>query len=71
MSMADRRKNMHKEILEDMPKNAFETVIPYASDVERMGEERSPVVEYAPYSAAWKAYSSLWEELEQRLDKVK
>lgn len=71
MSMVDRRKNMHKEVLDNPPKKTMSTGVPYASAVELMGENRRPVSDFAPATAAARAYASLWEELEARLEKMK
>jgi len=68
-SMVDRRKRMHREIMEGLPVSglsALNTFIPYASDVERMGIYRAPVGEFAPRSPVARAYESLWEELRGR-----
>ncbi len=69
-SMVDRRKNMHKQILADLPETHNEmlaTHIPYASMVERMGYERQPVGAYAPRSNASRAFAELWDEIAGRL----
>lgn len=69
-SMVDRRKRMHLEMMEQLPKTYPEMLhshIPYASDVERMGVHRAPLGSYAPRSVAGLAYQALWEELEQGL----
>lgn len=68
-SMADRRKRLHLDIMKDLPartKGMLKTVIPYASEVERMGVEQQPVCAYAPRSRSAKAYEALWQELESR-----
>lgn len=65
-SMADRRKNMHKDIMsqgEHLMDNCLKNVIPYASTVENMGLYRQPVGEYASRSIAARAYRELWEEI--------
>jgi len=69
-SMVDRRKTMHKEILENLPRTHSEVLssfIPYASLVERMGYEREPVSAYAPESVAGLAFYDLWQEIKARL----
>jgi len=68
-SMVDRRKRMHLDILEQLPKDfdVLETRIPYASDVERMGLKRAPVMDFAPSSMAARAYETLWSEVRRRL----
>mgnify|MGYP006055516913 CR=1 FL=1 len=45
----------------------LETVIPAASDVERMGVHRLPVGAFAGSSRAATAYASLWSEVADRL----
>lgn len=70
-SMADRRKNMHKEIMETLSEkhpDMLQTVIPYASDIERMGLERMPLGGYINKSRSTEAYQALWQEI---LDTIK
>jgi len=65
-SMVDRRRQLHRTIIEHPPGNIprpLETFIPYASDVERMGIQEAPIVGYAPHGKAARAYETLWEEL--------
>jgi len=65
-SMVDRRKALHRDIVEDPPKTAGRRLvssIPYSSDVEKMGLRRAPLESYAHASAAALAYRDLWEEL--------
>lgn len=65
-SMADRRRGLHKELIESPPEimnPRMEAVIPYAASVERMGERRAPVAAFAPAGdAALEAYAELWIE---------
>ncbi len=71
-SMADRRKKMHREIIESLVEkhpDILNTVIPYASDIERMGLERMPLGGYMKKSRSVDAYQSLWEEILDMLDK--
>ena len=66
LSMADRRKALHKEIISDFLSahmEALPTVIPYAAVVERMGLKRAPVGSYARRAPASVAYASLWQDL--------
>lgn len=67
LSMVDRRKRMHKEVLENAPKHTLTTGIPYTSAVEQMGENRKPVSDFAPKTVAGRAYRALLEEIEERL----
>lgn len=65
-SMADRRKNMHKDIMETLAEkypDILQTVIPYASDIERMGLERMPLGGYTKKSRSTEAYQALWQEI--------
>jgi chromosome partitioning protein len=41
--------------------------IPFASDVERMGVHRAPVMATVPKSAAGKAFHALYEEMIKRV----
>ena len=65
-SMVDRRKKMHVGCMLALTAKYPEiltTVIPYASDIERMGIERMPLGAYSKKSAAQHAYVTLWEEI--------
>jgi chromosome partitioning protein len=69
-ALADRRKRLHQEILDSKPDTRvplLSTVIPYHSEVERMGLHRAPVAEYAGKSPAATAYVALWREVAERL----
>lgn len=70
-SMADRRRSLHRELLEQPPevmRGAAAAVIPYSSTVERMGEHRAPLAAYAPSDdAALSAYAELWLETAKTL----
>ena len=68
-SMIDRRKRLHREIAERLPKerpDVAQTVIPALSLIERMSVERAPVTAFAPRSAAARQYAALWEEVTER-----
>ncbi len=69
-SMVDRRKSLHREILEEFAATCPEvcnTHIPYASEVEQMGVHCAPIGEYAAYSRGGLAFEALWAELAPRL----
>ena len=69
-SMVDKRKNMHKLICEKPPKmdaKFLESYIPYASDVERMGVERRPILSYAGSGKSAQCYLALWKEIKDNL----
>ena len=68
--MVDRRKSLHRRVTEpgyDLPLPFLETRIPYASVVERMGDQRSPLPVFAPRVKATTAYRSLFRELDARM----
>jgi len=66
-TMADLRKNMHNEIMEELYKDKrfFENYIPYLSDIEKMGTHKAPVMEFANSSQAAKSYRELWTEIKE------
>ena len=66
-TMADLRKNMHNEIMEELYKDKrfFENYIPYLSDVEKMGVHKAPIMEFANSSYAAKCYRELWTEIKE------
>ena len=70
-SMADRRKKMHRDIMENFIESHPEilnTAIPYASDIERMGLERMPLGGFIKKSHSTDAYNKLWQEILMRAD---
>lgn len=70
-SLADRRKKMHREILERPSAYGYrflKTAVPYNALVERMGTQRAPVPAFAPRSPAAQAYEALWTEVREKLD---
>ncbi len=66
-TMTDLRKNMHKEIMEELYKDKrfFQNYIPYLSDVEKMGNHKTPIMEYANSSYAANCYRELWTEIKE------
>jgi cellulose biosynthesis protein BcsQ len=70
-SMVDRRKRLHREVVESLPDGRADiarTAIPAATEVELMGVERAPVTVSAPRSRGARAYAALWAEVRERLD---
>lgn len=71
VSMLDRRKRLHRELLARLEQRReppfLHTAIPNASAVERMGIERAPLGEFAPRTAAAKAFRDLWSEVAAHL----
>ena len=69
-SMVDPAMEMHRQVLESAPPGQDGVLagqIPYDGDVERMGIERAPVLEYAADSPAAQAYRGLWTEVRGRV----
>jgi chromosome partitioning protein len=69
-SMVQQTKKLHKETILRMRqqyKGFLNTAIPFSTDIEKMGIHRAPVVTYARSRSATKAYSQLWNELQNRL----
>jgi chromosome partitioning protein len=65
-SMADRRKRLHREVIDAIPRDrgrVAETVVPALSVIEQMAERRAPVVHFAPTSRAAQVYQALWDEV--------
>ena len=71
LSMVDRRKRLHRELVQSLHAEYSEVMqasIPNASEVERMGLERTVLEQFAPDSRAARAYRDLWAEVRERLD---
>ncbi len=64
-TMAEKRKSMHRDIIDacSSQPDFFREIIPYNSEVEKMGLYRAPLNAVLPSSVAAKAYSRLWDEL--------
>ncbi len=70
-TMVDRRKKMHRDIMTELLNSHPEmlnTVIPHASDIERMGLERMPLGAYIKKSPSSAAYNELWREILTHID---
>jgi chromosome partitioning protein len=65
-SMVDRRKKLHKALMESLH-GVAETAIPSASPVELMGVRRAPLVTTNPRNPAALAYGALWDELRRAI----
>ena len=69
-SMADRRKRLHREVIDAIPRDRgriADTVIPSMALIEQMAERRAPVPAFAPTSRAAKCYEQLWAEVRRWL----
>jgi chromosome partitioning protein len=70
VSMLDRRKALHRDLLERLEHGQpsfLQAAIPNASAVERMGIQRAPLGEFAPRTAAAHAFHDLWSEIATHL----
>jgi chromosome partitioning protein len=71
LSMVDWRKRLHRQLTSSLQAEYTEvlsSVIPSASEVERMGAERTILEAFAPGGRAAKAYRNLWAEVRARLE---
>jgi len=69
-SMVDRRRQLHCDLVTGFAQSHPEVLrsfVPYASQVERMGEQRAPVGAFAPASPAARAFLALWQALCARI----
>ncbi len=69
-TMVDRRRRLHLDLVAQAPAQRpgfLRTVIPMSAEVERMGVERAPIVDFAPLSPAAVAFRTLWVEVAARL----
>lgn len=66
-NMVDHRKNLHHEVINEFyrDKTFFKNYIPYLSDVEKMGQQLSPVETFANSSYAAQCYRDLWKEVKK------
>ncbi len=65
-SMADRRKRLHREVIDAIPRDragVAQTVVPSLSIIEQMAVRRAPVPAFAPSSRAARCYEALWAEV--------
>ena len=65
-SMADRRKRLHREVIDTIARDRgriADTVVPSMALIEQMAERRAPVPAFAPTSRAAKCYEQLWAEV--------
>jgi cellulose biosynthesis protein BcsQ len=67
-SMIDRRKKLHREILNSLPaerSDVTEAAIPALSMIEQMAVRRAPVTAFASRSQAALRYQELWAEVRE------
>lgn len=69
-SMADLRKKMHQDLIASSGKHhkeLLDIIIPYASDIEKMGIKRMPLGAYTQKGRSVEAYQALWQAILQRV----
>jgi chromosome partitioning protein len=68
-SMVEIKKKMHRDIITEMQglPGFLRSMIPYSSDIEKMGIYRSPLCAVHPAAPSSRAYLALWEELCSRM----
>ena len=65
-SMVESRKTLHQDTMKKLREeesDILESIIPYRSDVEKMGIYREPVPVSSPHSDSTRAYIELWNEI--------
>ena len=69
LSMVDRRKVLHRQMLESVrdDRRFALAAIPLSSSVERMGLEQVPAVLASPRNLAAQSLAQLWVEVAERL----
>lgn len=73
LSMMQRQKQMHKDAalrLKKQYKRLLKSKIPFSADIEKMGEHRAPVGEFAKNRPAFVNYRNLWSEVNTSLEKI-
>jgi len=72
-SMVQVSKGLHRETISEMmeanPRRFMQAQIPSASEIERMGRSRAPVLATSPNHPGGKAYQALFNELVGRIEK--
>lgn len=70
-SMVEKQKKLHRDIINEFgnPPELLNQIIPYNSEVEKMGIYRAPLNAVLPNAPASKAYRNLWEELRAHLER--
>lgn len=70
-SMVQRSKLLHADTMARMreahPDRMLQAVLPFSTDVERMGVNRAPVLDFAPDRPSSQAYRQIYLELADRL----
>lgn len=63
-SMADRRKKLHRQVIDDNIDNfQFKSVIPYSAEIEKMGEMLGPVTSFSKDKTIMEMYENFKNEI--------
>ncbi len=65
-SMVDRRKKLHREVMESLPieySQMLTSYTPNSAEVERMGLERNVIVDFSPRTRAAISFKNIWKEV--------
>lgn len=71
-SMVQKQKTMHSDTMQRLGKQnkrLLKSQIPFSAEVEKMGDHRAPLAEFAPNCNAAKAFAGLWGEVDAILEK--
>ncbi|MDK3018323.1 ParA family protein [Pseudodonghicola flavimaris] len=70
-SMVQARKTLHQDTMARLRQlyagQFLSAVIPFSTDIEKMGQHRAPVATFAGSRQAGQAYGALWQEVRARL----
>lgn len=66
-NQVDRRRRLHRELVDAETAGFLRAVVPAAAEVERMAEERAPLLRVAPRGKATRAFIELEREIDARL----
>ena len=69
--MVEKQKKLHRDIINEFRNTPelLSQMIPYNSEVEKMGIYRAPLNAVLPNAPASKAYRNLWDELRSYLER--
>lgn len=70
ISMIDRRKQLHRETIVALVRQHYQglkAMVPYSSQVERMGIRQAPLVSYDRHSIPALAFQNLWGEIKSHV----
>lgn len=73
-SMVEHRKRLHRDVIEEMRESrddVLQTEVPFASEVEKMGVNQSPLAVYSERgNKGYDSFVKLWREIRKRLKEM-